>query len=129
MWGKPPFYIPESFAVDVRDVQASQSWYKEKLGFRDAPAHIADDSGRPCVVLQLDKDQYVSLIQVDAEPLTKSSYGDVPRVFFASNIAKRHEWLRNRGVSVEAIDHDSGGNELFRFLDLDGNKLEVCKET
>jgi hypothetical protein len=60
MFGKPPLYIPDSFAVEVRDLQAASSWYKEKLGFRDAPSDIGDDSGRPYVVLQLGKDQYVS---------------------------------------------------------------------
>jgi catechol 2,3-dioxygenase-like lactoylglutathione lyase family enzyme len=129
MWGKPPLYIPDSFAVEVRDLQAASSWYKEKLGLRDAPRDIGDDSGRPHVVLQLDKDQYVSLVQVEGQASTKRSYGSVAPIFFAGNLGKTQDWLKNRGVTVEPIESDSGGNQLFRFLDLEGNRLEVCQET
>src|ERR1700736_1946110 len=130
MWGKPPLYIPESFVVDVRDLQASRAWYKENLGFQDASADIRDDSGEPSVLLQLTKDdQYLSLVETKSPASARPSYGNVPPIFFASNLAKAYEWLIKRGVSVQPIERDSGGNELFHFQDLEGNRLEVCKET
>jgi hypothetical protein len=129
MWGKPPFYIPESFAVNIRDLQASRTWYKEKVGFHDGPADIGDDSGKPHVVLQLDKDQYVSLVQAGPQTSAKQTYGNGAPIFFARNLVKAQDWLKSRGVSVEPIEQDSGGNELFHFLDLEGNRVEVCKET
>jgi len=49
-------------------------------------------------------------------------------IFFTRNLEKAREWLIERGVTVEAAASDSGGNRLFRFLDLEGNAIEVCVE-
>src|SRR5204863_5409915 len=39
-----------------------------------------------------------------------------------------HQWLAVRGVAVEPTSTDSGGNRLFRLLDLERNMIEVCVE-
>jgi catechol 2,3-dioxygenase-like lactoylglutathione lyase family enzyme len=128
MWGKPPFYIPEGFALKVRDLKASRTWYKEKLGFRDGPKDVGDDSGNPYTVLQLRDGEILILVEAEQGSAMRS-YGDVAPIFFAGNLGKAHAWLEERGVSVESFERDSGGNELFHFVDLDGNRLEVCRET
>jgi catechol 2,3-dioxygenase-like lactoylglutathione lyase family enzyme len=128
MWGKLPVHISESFAVPVRDVQTSRVWYNEKLGLRDGPKDIADDSGKPYVVLQLRDDELVTLVEDQERAATPRLPGDVAPIFFTGNTAKAHAMLKERDVPVEPIERDSGGNEFFRFMDLDGNRLEVCKE-
>ena len=51
-----------------------------------------------------------------------------PPVMFAKKLAEAHEYLSARGVHVGPIQSDSGGNQFFRFRDLEGNELEVCQE-
>jgi hypothetical protein len=49
-------------------------------------------------------------------------------IFFAKKLENASQWLAERGVPVEPIVSDSSGNRHFRFLELDGNKIEVCIE-
>jgi predicted enzyme related to lactoylglutathione lyase len=49
-------------------------------------------------------------------------------VLFAKNLEKTQQWLVSRGVLVEPITCDAGGNHLFHFHDLEGNAIEVCVE-
>lgn len=125
MWGKPPFSIPDNYAIDVRSLVAASEWYKEKLGLREQDSDRQDDSGRPFRDLHIAKENtFVSLLELP--PGVPSATGHV--IFYAKNLEKTHRWLGARGVSVESITMDSGGNRLFRFQDWDGNKIEVCVE-
>jgi catechol 2,3-dioxygenase-like lactoylglutathione lyase family enzyme len=125
MWGAPPFYISDGCAIDVRNLAAATEWYKKKLERKDAKTDREDDSGRPFIDLRLTHSEiFLSLVEV--MPGTSPNSGHV--IFFTNHLEKAHQWLEGRGVSVEPITADSGGNRLFRFLDLDGNKIEVCVE-
>jgi catechol 2,3-dioxygenase-like lactoylglutathione lyase family enzyme len=123
MWGKPPFSIPDNCAVDVRNLAAAREWYKEKLGLHDTHKGRDDDSGRPFTDLCISNDDtFLSLVEVEpgASP-------DKPHViFYTKNLEKTHQWLADRGVSVQPTTTDSGGNRFFRFQDLEGNTIEVC---
>jgi hypothetical protein len=48
---KPPFSIPDNYAIDARDLAALRYWYNEKLGLREVYDEREDDSGRPFVGL------------------------------------------------------------------------------
>lgn len=125
MWGSPLFFIGDNCAVDVRDLSASRDWYKEKLGLRESRSPREEDSGRPFVDLCLSTDEpCISLVEL--EPNASADATHV--ILFTRNIEKAHQWLANRGVGVEPITSDSGGNRFFRFQDLEGNKIEVCVE-
>lgn len=124
-WGNP-LRIPESFSVRVSNLANARQWYVEKLGFREGPKDIPDDSGSPFVALQLREGEFITLVEIPKP--TEKVYGDVAPIFFASNLAKAQRWLSDRGVATEPIEEDSGGNPLFHFQDLEGNRLEVCKE-
>ena len=125
MWGKPPFSIPDNYAIDVRNLAASRDWYKEKLGLTEVDNDREEDSGRPFTDLHISSsDAFLSLVEL--------SPGRSPEnrncVFFAKNLKKAQQWLAERGVLVEPITTDSGGNRLFQFQDLEGNAIEVCVE-
>jgi catechol 2,3-dioxygenase-like lactoylglutathione lyase family enzyme len=125
MWGKPPFSIADNEAIDVRNLAAALEWYKEKLGLHEAHTDREDDSGRPFVDLHVSGDDtFLSLVEL--EPGASTQNGHV--IFFATNLEKAHKWLAGRGVAVEPTTTDSGGNRLFRFQDLERNKIEVCIE-
>ena len=125
MWGKPPFYIPDNYAVDVRNLAPAREWYKERLELREAQTDRTEDSGRPFADLCIStNDSFLSLVELEPGASAESRH----IVLFAKNLEKAHLWFSGRGIAVEPITADSGGNRLFRFQDLEGNKIEVCVE-
>lgn len=125
MWGKPPFYISDNVAVDVRNLAQSRDWYHEKLALRQSRTRREEDSGRPFVDLCFSENAgFISLLELVPGAAVQSRHA----ILFAKNLQKAHEWLAGRGVLVEPITADSGGNRFFRFRDLDGNAIEVCLE-
>jgi len=125
MWGSPPFSIPDNCVVDVRNLVAAREWYKEKLGLRESHDRTEDDSGRPFADLCLSKgDTFISLVELEPG----ATPGKQHAIFYAKKLEKAREWLAQRGVTVEPITADSGGNQFFRFRDLEGNAIEVCVE-
>ena len=125
MWGSPPFSIPDNTTVDVRNLSEARKWYTDKLALREANTHREDDSGRPFVDLCISKSgSWISLVELPPGV----SPGSPHVVFYAKNLEKARDWLAMRGVLVDAITADSGGNRFFRFTDLDGNRIEVCVE-
>ena len=125
MWGKPPFYFADNDAIEVRNLAAARKWYMEKLGLREVRTDREEDSGQPFADLYVsDADIFLSLVELG--PDTSEQKRHV--IFFATDLEKAHQWLVGRGITVEPITTDSGGNRLFRFLDLDGNRIEVCVE-
>jgi len=124
MWGKHPFWISDNCVIEVRNLGAARDWYKKTFGLREASGEREDDSGRPFVDLRVSNDDTaLTLVERAASPAQSEHV-----IFFAKNLQKAREWLTERGVTVEAITTDSGGNRLFRFQDLEGNAIEVCVE-
>lgn len=129
MWGKPPFFISDNCAVLVRSLQASRAWYREKLHLKDAPKRSEDDSGRPFVDLTLSGDSLITLLEAEPGSFKPSDYEpDTRPILFTRNLEKTYDWFGERGVAVGPLTSDSGGNQFFKFQDLDGNSIEVCKE-
>lgn len=125
MWGKHPFWISDNCVIEVRNLGAARDWYKKTFGLREASGERDDDSGRPFVDLRVSNDD-TALTLVEREAASPAQSEHV--IFFTKNLQKAPEWLTERGVTVEAITTDSGGNRLFRFQDLEGNAIEVCVE-
>jgi hypothetical protein len=92
---------------------------------REASGEREDDSGRPFVDLRVSNDDTsVTLVEREAAASTQREHV----IFFAKNLQKTRQWLIERGVTVETVASDSGGNRFFRFQDLEGNAIEVCVE-
>ena len=125
MWGKPPWFIADSFAVAVRNLRVGRDWYKEKLGLQETKTDREEDSGLPFVDLEVSKGE-LCITLVEAEPGRPIS--DTRPMLFTKNLEKAHDWFQNRGVAVGPMQSDSGGNRFFRFQDVDGNTIEVCVE-
>ena len=125
MWGKTPFWILDNCVMEVRNLGTARDWYKKTLGLREASGEREDDSGRPFVDLRVSNDDTsLTLVEREAAASTQSEHV----IFFAKNLEKARQWLIERGVTVEAVASDSGGNRFFRFQDLEGNAIEVCVE-
>ena len=125
MWGKPPFSIADNYAVDVRNLAAVRKWYKEKLGFHEADKNRQVDPGRPHTDLYGSNEKtFLSLVQLGPGTLAEKQHV----IFYAKNLEKAHQWLIDRGVTVQPATADSGGNRFFQFQDLEGNTIEVCVE-
>ena len=125
MWGKPPFSIADNCSVGVRNLAAVRDWYKEKLGFHEADTDREEDSRRPFADLCISSDDtFLSLVEL--EPGTSPVAQHV--IFYAKNLDKARQWLIDRGVAVQPVTADSGGNRFFQFQDLEENAIEVCVE-
>jgi len=125
MWGNSPYSIPDNYAIDVHNLAAARDWYKEKLGLHEARSDRVEDSGRPFTDLRISSNAtFLSLVELPPGASAENRHV----IFFAKKLEKTHQWLAGRGVLVEPITTDSGGNRLFRFQDLEGNTLEVCVE-
>lgn len=125
MWGfgKPPFEVADGYGIDVTNLAIARNWYKENLGFRDAPEIDEDDSGRPFCGLKLSDDD-VALSLVEKGPAVFTPQDHV--IFYTANLEKARDWMLKRGIPAGAIESDSGGNRFFKIQDLDGNSIEVC---
>ena len=125
MWGAFPLFLADSAAITVSDLSIATSWYKEKLALQLAKTKREDDSGLPFVDLHYPQaDTCLTLL----EDSSRNAATDSHPILFTKNLKKAHDWLFNRGVAVEPMTSDSGGNQLFYFQDLDENRIEVCVE-
>ena len=125
MWGKPPFSIPDNYAIDVRNLAELREWYKDKVGLQEKKTDRQEDSGRPFADLNISNDEtFLSLVELPSGATAEKCHV----IFYTKHLEKAHKWLAGRGVFVEAIATDSGGNRLFQFHDLEGNTIEVCVE-
>jgi len=123
-WTKKMFSSAGDVVVDVRDVAAAQRWYSEKLGL----SYSSPDVEEASLELGHSADSIVVyLVEISGSERPNKSPGKPP-IMFARKLADAHEHLSSRGVDVGPIQSDSGGNQFFRFRDLEGNELEVCQE-
>lgn len=124
MWGAKKFYFGDNISVGVRDLNRAVSWYQEKLGLRLTPFKSEDYDA----FLSFEKDGDTGLALVLIPPgQTKANLEGHP-ILFTKKIEAAHEEFASRGIRVEPIQTDSGGNRFFRFQDFEGNEIEVCVE-
>lgn len=123
-WTKKMFSSTGDVVVDVHDVAAARRWYSERLGLFYSSADAEDAK----LELGYSADSVVVyLVEMSSNARPNKSPGRPP-IVFARKLADAHEYLSTRGVDVGSIQSDSGGNQFFRFRDLEGNELEVCQE-
>jgi hypothetical protein len=112
MWGAFPLFLADSAAINVSDLSIATSWYKEKLALHLAKTKREDDSGLPFVDLRYPQaDTCLTLVENSSRNAATGSHP----ILFTKNLKKAHNWLINRGVAVEPMTSDSGGNQLFYF--------------
>jgi hypothetical protein len=124
-WRKKLISNSDGSAVDVVDLDAARLWYAEKLGF----SYSSTENENADVVLGYsDQEVLVYLCRVvDAKrPNLRAGH---PPMLFAKKVDSAREVLITRGVDVDAMQRDSGGNQFFRFRDLEGNEIEVSQDT
>lgn len=126
-WNKKIFSPTEGIAIGVINFEAARQWYKEKLGLSYSTSCAEAEEGS--IVLGYSDDD----LQVYLCEITGTERPDVrpghPPILFAKKLEAAHEYLSSRGVDVGPVQSDSGGNQFFRFRDLEDNEVEVCEET
>jgi len=110
--------------VGVKDLDLAVAWYQEKLGLHLTPLKSEDFEG----FLAFAKNDETGLALVVIPPgQTKATVEGHP-ILFTKRIEAAYEEIASKGISVQPIQSDSGGNRFFRFRDLEGNEIEVCVE-
>jgi catechol 2,3-dioxygenase-like lactoylglutathione lyase family enzyme len=111
-------------SLKVHDLEAARRWYSEKLKLPYSSAEVEEAS----MELGYSSDLVViCLVGISGDNRAAKSPGRPP-IIFARRLARAHEILCKQGVEAGPIQKDSGGNQFFRFRDLEGNELEVCQE-
>jgi catechol 2,3-dioxygenase-like lactoylglutathione lyase family enzyme len=124
MWGRKNFYFGVNISVGVRDLDLAVAWYQEKLGLHLTPLKSEDFEA----FLAFAKSDETGLALVVIPPgQTKAAVEGHP-ILFTKRIEAAYEEIASKGISVQPIQSDSGGNRFFRFRDLEGNEIEVCVE-
>ena len=124
MWGRKNFYFGDNITVGVRDLDQAVGWYHDKLGLRLTPLKSEDFDA---FLSFGEKDEIGLALVVIPLKETKANIAGLP-ILFTKRIEAAYQDLSSRGVSVEPMQSDSGGNRFFRFRDLEGNAIEVCRE-
>lgn len=115
----------DGVTVDVTDLQAARRWYSKTLGLGYASTK---DEGAGVVLGYSPFELRVYLRQAVGNRSLDTSPGRRP-IIFAYDLAATHESLSSQGVATSSLQSDSGGNQFFHFVDLEGNELEVCEES
>jgi hypothetical protein len=123
-WNKRMFSSGGDVAVNVADVEAARQWYSEKFKLPYSSTRVEEANmelgySAEAVVIYL--------VRVSSNKCPDKS-SRRPPIMFARNLTQAHASLSSRGVDAGPIQSDSGGNQFFRFRDLEGNELEVCQE-
>lgn len=121
---KRMFYSAGDVVAYAQDVAAAKRWYSEKLGL-----HYFSNKGQKIGIAAgySDKAIVVYLVQISAGEKPGNQSPRSP-IMFAWRLADAHEYLSSKNVNVSPIQKDYSGNPFFRFRDLEGNEIEVCKE-
>ena len=124
MWGGKNFYFGDNISVGVKNLDLAVAWYQDKLGLRLTPVKSEDFDA----FLSFGKKDEIGLALVVIPPgETKANIEGHP-ILFTKKIEAAYQEFSSKGISVEPIQSDSGGNRFFRFRDLEGNVIEVCRE-
>jgi glyoxylase I family protein len=136
--GTPPLGECHHVALTVSDIDRSEAWYREVLGFERAfvDSHVGGDgSGYAVVLLRPDTVFHVGLEHHDAhpdEPFDERRTG-LDHVAFAvaqrADIDRWREHLDRLGVRHGEINEGSLGSMRYAtlsFWDPDGIALELC---
>lgn len=117
-----PFHFVGQIAVAVKDAEAAGRWYEEVLNL----SCVVDWNGIPTGMTDhKNKSNPGPQIMFVAGGLVP---GDKHPVIFANDVESAHRWFSARTATVSTIENDSGGNSFFSFVDLDGNRIEVCAD-
>ncbi len=124
MWGRNNFYFGDNISVGVKDLDQAIVWYQDKLGLKLTPLKSEDFDA----FLSFAKKDEIGLALVVIPPgETKANVEGHP-ILFTKRVESAYEDFSSKGINVEPIQSDSGGNRFFRFRDLEGNVIEVCRE-
>jgi catechol 2,3-dioxygenase-like lactoylglutathione lyase family enzyme len=124
MWGRKNFYFGDNISVGVKDLDRAIAWYQDKLGLKLTPLKSEDFDA----FLSFGKEDEIGLALVVIPPgETKANIEGHP-ILFTKRIEPAYEDFSLKGINVEPIQSDSGGNRFFRFRDSEGNVIEVCRE-
>jgi catechol 2,3-dioxygenase-like lactoylglutathione lyase family enzyme len=116
-----------STVLRVRDVAASVSWYREKLGLE--PVHVGADGPEHPIAVYTITGSVVSLWQLPAGQARVPEDNDRNTyvvVVMKHGLESARRALLSRGVDVGEIRR-SANNEFVWFHDPDGNRFELSR--
>jgi catechol 2,3-dioxygenase-like lactoylglutathione lyase family enzyme len=123
--GSSKLYSDGVIVVGVTNLDRAVAWYCDKLGLSSRPkepeqVYIGHPSGRSGMLPMI--------ILVPIPHGQTNVYTERHQILFTRDLDAVHAEFAFMGIQVGPIQSDSGGNRFFKWQDLEGNTIEVCRE-
>lgn len=107
-------------SLQVRDLEASKSFYTEKLGFE-----LSEISNPQACVFKYNQGEASFAIRTLLEPIKEKTLGIGVALWFAvnENIDELKQKLVSRGITTAGAIMDTPFGRAFHIKDIDGYKL------
>jgi len=122
----------DSLVLSYANLTQAKQWWIEKFDCKSVKVPQDWDNPLPSdVALKLSGDSEPTILlcdKADAERERFDRSNPVTSVIFSDKLKKAHEQLSSRGVAVGEIE-DGGDTQFFEIRDVEGNSIQICKET
>ena len=127
-----PLFYTDSVTLAYSNVESAKSWWVGAFDCRAVKVPPDWDCQLPSdVALQLPGQSAPTILvssRAEAEQAGFDRSLPVAPVVFCDKLKKGHEHLTSRGVLAGPIQ-DGGDMQFFEIRDIEGNVIQICKES
>jgi len=122
----------DSVVLSYANANQAKQWWVDTFDCK--PVKVPEDWDNPLpsdVALKLPGDSEPTILLSDKAEAEKEQFdrsAPVASVIFSNKLKKAHEHLSSRGVIAGPIE-DGGDTQFFEIRDIEGNLIQICKET
>lgn len=125
-------FFADSLAFYYVDVQQAKRWWMTVFQCKEVKIPSDWDNQLPSdVALKFPSDDEPTILLSAKAEADEAQFGSVSStvpIIFSDNLKKAHEVLSSRSVVAGPIQSD-GETEFFEIRDLEGNLIEICKDS
>jgi hypothetical protein len=125
-------FYTDSITLSYSNVEAAKRWWIDAFDCKSVKVPSDWDCPLPSdVALQLPGQSEPTILlnaKAEVEQAGYDRHAPVASVITCSKLKKGHEHLIARGILAGAIQ-DGGDMEFFEIRDIEGNLIQICKES
>jgi len=122
----------DSISLCYSNVEQAKQWWLNAFDCKQSKVPPEWDNPLPSdVALKLPGDSEPTILLSDRSEATQAEFdrsSSVVPMIFSDKLKKAQEHLSSRGVLAGPIQ-DDGESEFFEVRDIEGNIIEICKES
>jgi hypothetical protein len=122
----------DSLVLSYSNIDQAKRWWVDTFDCK--PTNVPGDWDNPLpsdVALKFPSDSEPTILLCDKAEAALEKFdrsNPIASVIFSDKLKKAHEYLSNRAVTVGPIE-DGGDMQLFEIRGIEGNLIQICKET